>query len=40
MADTFEPRVIYDVKKVENDILLRCGFYVHFKKKTWLKSKI
>lgn len=40
MADSFEPRVIYSIKKEGSDVILKCGFYVHFKKKTWFKSKI
>lgn len=40
MADCFEPRVIYDIEKQGNKVVLKTGFYINFKKKTWFKSKI
>lgn len=38
MKDTFEPKVFYWIKKKNNNVLLKSGFFVHFKKDTWLKK--
>jgi hypothetical protein len=38
MKDTFEPRVFYWIQKKQDSVVLKTGFYVHFKKNTWFKS--
>lgn len=40
MLDAFEPIVVYDVHTQGNDVVLKTGFYIHFKKQSWFKAKI